>query len=236
MLPTDAAPFPQTFDCSDSKEKNSEKGQVSPIQTVTLGTKHTTNTKDFGFLPIPKRLQYDPDHPFGFSMTLNVLFAVAITLVVGNLHYSPPLLNELAEEFNVSQGVISTVPTLTQVGFALGIMFISPLGDLVRRRQLILCVLTACTVLLVLMAISPTVTLFQAFSFLLGLLSVAPQVLIPLAADLAPPDCRRKAISLLFSAMFAGIILARVLSGVLGSFSSSFRAVYYLAADRKSVV
>ncbi|TFK96574.1 major facilitator superfamily domain-containing protein [Pterulicium gracile] len=192
-------------------------------------------TKDFGFLPIPKRLQHHPNEAFNFTKTLNILFALAATLLIGNLNYSQPLLIQLADEFNVSQGVIASIPTLTQIGYALGVLLISPLGDLVRRRQLLLLVVVLSTFITVLMALAPNVLLFQVLSFFLGLSTVAPQVLIPLAADLAPPERRQTAVSIVLSALFAGIVVSRVLAGTIGSFAS-FRAVYWMASGLQVLV
>ena len=86
----------------------------------------------------PKRCRYDPDKPFIFSMPLNLLFAFAGAFTVANLYYSHPILNKLADDFNVSQERVSLIPTLAQAGYGSGLLFLCPLGDLFQRRPFIL--------------------------------------------------------------------------------------------------
>ncbi|KAL9617796.1 MAG: hypothetical protein Q9160_007450 [Pyrenula sp. 1 TL-2023] len=78
----------------------------------------------------PKRCRYDPRAPVKLTTWLNILFA--------NLYYAQPILNRLADEFNVSYEESSRIPTFAQAGYATGMAFICPLGDIVRRRPLTL--------------------------------------------------------------------------------------------------
>ena len=86
----------------------------------------------------PKRCRYDPDRPFEFSMPLNLLFGFAGCFTVANLYYSHPILNKLADDFHVDQERVSLVPTLAQTGYAGGLLFLCPLGDLFKRRAFVL--------------------------------------------------------------------------------------------------
>ena len=86
----------------------------------------------------PKRCRYDPANPPGFSMSLNLLFGFAATFTVANLYYNHPILNKLAESFEISNEKVSTVPTLMQAGYAAGLLFLCPLGDIFRRRAFVL--------------------------------------------------------------------------------------------------
>lgn len=86
----------------------------------------------------PKRCRYDPANPPGFSMPLNLLFGFAATFTVANLYYNHPILNRLAESFGVSNEQVSIVPTLMQAGYAAGLLFLCPLGDIFRRRAFVL--------------------------------------------------------------------------------------------------
>lgn len=86
----------------------------------------------------PKRCRYDPDKPFIFSMPLNLLFAFAGAFTVANLYYSHPILNKLADDFNVSQERVSLIPTLAQAGYGSGLLLLCPLGDLFPRRPFVL--------------------------------------------------------------------------------------------------
>lgn len=87
----------------------------------------------------PPRVRWDPDNPPKFSMALNVLFAFAGAFTVANLYYSHPILNIIAQDFNVPYEKASQIPTLMQAGYAVGLFFLCPLGDLLRRRPFVLC-------------------------------------------------------------------------------------------------
>ena len=86
----------------------------------------------------PERCRYDNDKPAPFSISLNLLFAFAATFTVANLYYNHPILNKLAEDFHVSNEQASLVPTLAQTGYACGLLFLCPMGDLVPRRPFVL--------------------------------------------------------------------------------------------------
>ncbi|KAI0056397.1 MFS general substrate transporter [Artomyces pyxidatus] len=183
---------------------------------------------DFGFLPIPRRLQYDPEHPAHFGLVLNVVFGLASTFIVANLYYCQPLLIQFSKSFGVSYDEISRIPTLVQAGYGTGLLLITPLGDLVRRRPLLLLVTFTSASLSICLAVTRSLAVFEAFSFLVGVSSVAPQILIPLAADLAPPSRRASAISIVLSGLLFGVLIARVVAGVIAQFTS-WRVVYYMA-------
>lgn len=114
-------------------------------------------------------------------------------------------------------------------------MLISPLGDLLRRRPLILCVTALSTFLTVGLSVTKSLAVFQALSFLVGVLTVTPQILIPLAADLAPEHKRASAISVVISGLLLGILIARVLAGVIAQFVT-WRVVYYFAIGVQGLV
>ncbi|KAG6877104.1 hypothetical protein C0993_010246 [Termitomyces sp. T159_Od127] len=112
--------------------------------------------------------------------------------------------------------------------YATGLLFIAPLGDLIRRRQLILGLIFLATTLSIGLAITNNVIAFEILSFLVGMTSVVPQILLPLAADLAPPNRRASAISIVLSGILFGILIARVLAGVVAEVTT-WRVVYYTA-------
>ncbi|KAF8633765.1 hypothetical protein AX15_001271 [Amanita polypyramis BW_CC] len=187
-----------------------------------------TFDKDFGFLPIPERLRYHPDKPFHFGLLLNVSFGIASTFTVANLYYCQPILIELSKSFHVTYNDISRIPTLLQAGYAAGLLLIAPLGDLVRRRQLILLLILISASLTIGLAITSSLAAFEVISFLVGVATATPQIVLPLAAELAPPERRATAISVVLSGLLFGILMARVLSGIIAQFTS-WRVVYYMA-------
>lgn len=112
---------------------------------------------------------------------------------------------------------------------------ISPLGDLVRRRPLILSTVILSTSLTIGLAVTDNLVVFETLSFIVGAVSVTPQILIPLVADLAPEKRRASAISIVFSGLLFGILVARVLAGIIAQFES-WRVVYYFAIGVQGLV
>ncbi|KIO30735.1 hypothetical protein M407DRAFT_222955 [Tulasnella calospora MUT 4182] len=191
--------------------------------------------RDFGFVPIPESRRYHPERTFHFTLALNIIFGFASTATVANLYYCQPLLVEFAQSFHVSEATVSSIPTITQAGYATGLLLISPLGDLVRRRGLLLLVLSASTLVAMGIALSHNLVSVQALSFFLGVTSVTPQILIPFAGDLAPPERRGTAISIVLSGLLLGIIFGRAIGGVIGDATSSWKNVYWIAVGLQAL-
>ncbi len=123
----------------------------------------------------------------GMSRGRTLLFAVAGGAAVGNLYWSQPLLDDIASSLGTSSAVAGLLVTLTQVGYALGILLVVPLGDVLDRRRLVPAVLVASAVMLLGAALAPTFAVLLVALALVGLTTVAGQLLIPLAGDLADP-------------------------------------------------
>jgi hypothetical protein len=87
---------------------------------------------------MPPWCRWNPESPPVFSLPMNVLFAFAGTFTVANLYYNHPILNILARDFDVAYETASRVPTLMQAGYATGLLFLCPLGDVFKRRQFVL--------------------------------------------------------------------------------------------------
>ncbi|KAK0191570.1 MFS superfamily [Armillaria mellea] len=203
-----------------------------------MGFKMSTSgsRKDFDFIPIPQRLCYDPKRPFPeFGIGRILLFAFACTFVVANLYYCQTLLFQFSEEFGVLYKESSRAVTLVHAGYAVGLFFIAPLGDLLRRRQLILGLVFCSTTLMLCLALVPVWNAFLALSFLAGTINVATQILIPLAADVVHPARRFFFLSILISALVMGMLVARVLAGVITEYAD-WRMVYYLAVGVQVIV
>jgi predicted MFS family arabinose efflux permease len=114
-------------------------------------------------------------------------------------------------------------------------LFITPLGDLVRRRPLIIITVTLALAFTIGLAVTQNIEAFEALSFIVGALSVAPQILIPLAADLVPHERRASAISIVFSGLLFGVLVARVIAGIIAQFVT-WRVVYYFAIGVQALV
>ena len=164
----------------------------------------------------------------GISRALTLLFAVAGGAAVGNLYWAQPLLEEMATAFGVSQAVAGLLVTVTQVGYAVGIFLVVPLGDVLDRRRLIPVVLLASGAALFGAALAPTWVAALVALTVVGLTSVGAQLLIPLAGDLAVPARRGKVVGTIVSGVLVGILLSRTISGVVADLLG-WRAIYVLA-------
>ncbi len=163
------------------------------------------------------------------------VLAAACGLTVANLYYSQPLLATIGQSFHVSARQAAFISTLTQFGYALGLLLIVPLGDRVERRRLILSMLGAVTLLLVLVALAPSITWLAWTSFILGVVGIVPQLLVPLAASLAPSLDRGRVVGRVMSGLLIGILLARTVSGVVGA-HGGWRLMYWVAAGTMLVL
>lgn len=155
--------------------------------------------------------------------------ALASGLVVANNNYAQPLVAAIAETFDASTASVGLVVTSSQIGYALGLALLVPLGDLIERRRLLLFVLAATTFSLVAMALSPTWQILGAAALLVGVSSVVGQVLVPFAATLAGPGEQGKVIGNVMTGLLLGILLSRVVAGLVAQVAG-WRAVFWLAA------
>jgi predicted MFS family arabinose efflux permease len=166
---------------------------------------------------------------FVLTKSLILLMAVICGVCVANLYYIQPLEAQVASEFRVSQGMAGIAATMTQVGYAVGLVFLVPLGDILERRDLILRMLVLVAASLLAAAISPSYGVFLPAMFAIGLTTIVPQLIVPFAAHLSRPEARGKVIGDVMSGLLIGILLSRAFSGLLGS-GFGWRRVYLCAA------
>lgn len=161
--------------------------------------------------------------------------AVCTGLIVANLYYCQPLILLIAKDFGIKPGQAGSLNYITQLGYAAGLLFIVPLGDLVERKKQILIVNALTVISLILAAIAPAFFMLQIASFCLGFTTVVPQLILPLAAHLAEPERRGKVIGTVMSGLLLGILLSRTVSGILGD-KMGWRSVYWTAAAICSII
>lgn len=148
---------------------------------------------------------------------------------MANIYYAQPLLDSIAQDLRISPFAIGLVGTLTQVGYALGLSFIVPLGDLIDRRRLIVCQGMSSVAALMRVATARNEAILFTSLAVMGLLAVAVQVLVAFAAMLATPAERGKVIGMVTSCVVTGILAARFIAGLLADLGG-WRAVYLTSA------
>ena len=163
------------------------------------------------------------------SRPLVLLMAVAAGVSVANLYYSQPLLDLIGRDLHIGSSAVGILVTVTQLGYAAGLLFVLPLGDLLERRTLIVGMTLATVVALVLTAFAQNEVWLLSMLLVVGLLSVVAQVVVPLAAALASDDDRGSVVGTVMSGLLIGILLARTLAGLLAEVGG-WRSVYLVAA------
>lgn len=166
---------------------------------------------------------------------LVLLFALCCGAIVANLYYAQPIIELIAPDVGLSAERASLIVSLTQIGYALGLLFLVPLADLLESRRLMLITTAAALLCLLAAAFANQPDLFLGLALLIGLSSVSVQMLIPLAANLAPEASRGRVVGNIMSGLLLGILLARPLASVVaGEFG--WRAVYLMAAALMLVI
>ena len=155
--------------------------------------------------------------------------ALTCGLVVANIYYNQPLLAAIGRTFHLSDSSASLVATATQVGYTLGMLFVVPLGDMLERKNLILLMLLGAAACLGLAAFAPSFALLAGASVLLGICSAVPQLLLPMAAHLAPEADRGRIVGRIMSGLLIGILASRTVSGYVGA-HLGWRAMFEIAA------
>jgi predicted MFS family arabinose efflux permease len=154
------------------------------------------------------------------SKLITLLLAVACGLIVANLYYAQPLVGPISASLGLSPEAAGLVVTMAQMGYVAGLLLIVPLGDLVENRNLVLCVVGVAALALFGAALSTQPLPFLLASLVIGLGSVAVQILIPYAAHLAPEAARGRVVGDVTTGLMIGIMLARPASSFITSISS----------------
>jgi len=163
------------------------------------------------------------------SSRMIFLFSLTSALAVANVYSAQPLLESIAASLQVSTGTIGTVVTATQSGYALGLIFLVPLGDCVNRKKLVITQLLLSVVALITAAVAPDLMTLLCAMLLVGLMAVVTQLMVAWAAMLASPEQRGQVVGSVTSGIVIGILLARFVSGMIADLAG-WRAVYLTAA------
>lgn len=154
------------------------------------------------------------------STGMTFLLAAACGLIAANIYYAQPLAGPISAALGLSPQAAGLVVTLTQIGYGAGLLLVVPLGDLVENRKLALIMIGVATLGLLGAAVSSSAAPFLAASLLIGLGSVAVQVLVPYAAHMAPEAVRGRVVGNVMSGLMLGIMLARPVSSFVAELSS----------------
>ena len=169
------------------------------------------------------------DNEIVMTKFLAILFAVCSGLAIGNLYWAQPLLVQIMDGFGLPAANGGLLVTAIQIGYAMGILFILPLGDFVRRKRMIALVMVLSVLALVSCAISPSFIILSLSLFSMGIVTISGQIILPLAGDLSREDERGHIVGIVSSGITTGILFSRFASGIIAGFWG-WRSVYVIAA------
>lgn len=177
--------------------------------------------------PSQSQAEHQPDAAIPGWLVL--FLAVACGIIVANLYYAQPLIGLIRTDIGLSSGAAGLIVTLTQIGYAAGLLFIVSLGDVVENRKLVFGGLLFTAAALGVVAWAQNATLFLIASMLVGIGSVAAQILVPYASHLAPEASRGRVVGNVMSGLLLGIMLARPISSLVADWLG-WRAIFWLSA------
>lgn len=165
----------------------------------------------------------------GIPSGLMWMLAIMAGVSVANLYYCQPLLNMIREDLRLTEFEVNLMPVCTQVGYALGLLFIIPMGDMYNRRKTMTwCAMILC-VSLICIGVSNNIWLLLTASLVTGFFSVIPQMFTPFASLYSKPNEKERKVGMILSGLLVGILGSRVLSGFIGH-ALGWRAMYVIAA------
>ena len=165
------------------------------------------------------------------GLPARILWTLAIVagISVANLYYNQPLLNVIRHELGVSEFKTNLIAMITQIGYALGLLFIVPLGDLYHRKKIILTNFTLLIFSLIAIAAAPNIYVIWGASFVTGVCSMMPQIFVPIASQFSRPENKGRNVGVVISGLLTGILASRVISGFVGEVLG-WREMYFIAA------
>jgi predicted MFS family arabinose efflux permease len=174
---------------------------------------------------------FTSDSVLSSSMTryVTLLFAVACGMSVANIYFAQPILDNLSSEFGIDHSTIGILITITQIFYAVGLLMLVPLGDILNQRRLIIGQMLLSMIALVIVGTASSSTVLFAGMALVGLLSVVTQTLVAFTATMAAPAERGRVVGVITSGIVIGILFARSISGILTDLAG-WRSVYLVSA------
>nr|WP_287846012.1 MFS transporter [Prevotella sp.] len=165
----------------------------------------------------------------GIERSLLLTMAVIAGLTVANCYYNQPLLEMIRHDMGVSQHAANLITVVTQIGYALGLCFLIPMGDLYSRRRIIVINMSVAAVMAVIIAFAQKVWIVWGASLLLGACSVIPQFFIPIAGQYSEKKNKSRNMGIVLSGLLTGILASRVVSGYVGEWLG-WREMFIIAA------
>lgn len=157
------------------------------------------------------------------------LMAIACGLCAGANYYSQPLIHSIQLYFNMPESQVALTVTFAQVSYALGLLFIVPMGDIVNKIKFIPWLMFCAAIGLLMCAFAVNLPMLWVGTIITGLFSVAAQVLIPLATMAVKPEKTGEVVGFLMSGLLVGLLLSTSLAGLLSNLFN-WKLIYFVSA------
>lgn len=165
----------------------------------------------------------------GIPRSVLLMMAVIAGLTVANCYYNQPLLELIRHDIGITEQSANLITVITQIGYALGLFFLIPLGDMFSPKKLILANMSIAAVMAIVMAVAQNVWMLWGASLLIGACSVIPQFFIPIAGQFSAPKNKSRNMGIVLSGLLSGILTSRVISGYIGEWLG-WREMFLVAA------
>lgn len=165
----------------------------------------------------------------GIPRSMLVMMAIVSGFTVANLYYNQPLLELIRTDIGIGEIAANMITVITQIGYALGLFFIIPMGDLYSRRKILIVNMLIAAVMGVTIGVADNVWLIWIASIFLGACSVTPQLFIPIAGQYSKPENKARNMGFVLSGLLTGILVSRVISGFVGEYLG-WREMFFIAA------
>lgn len=165
----------------------------------------------------------------GIPRSMLLMMATMAGFTVANCYYNQPLLELISAELHISHAHANLITVVTQIGYALGLFFIIPMGDLFSRRRIIIVNMLTAAIMALTISVTNSVWLIWLASLVIGASSVIPQLFIPMAGQFSEPKNKSRNMGIVLSGLLTGILASRVVSGFIGEWFG-WRTMFVLAA------
>ena len=165
----------------------------------------------------------------GIPRSVLLMMAVIAGLTVANCYYNQPLLELIRHDIGITEQSANLITVITQIGYALGLFFLIPLGDMFSPKKLILANMSIAAVMAIVMAVAQNVWMLWGASLLIGACSVIQQFFIPIAGQFSAPKNKSRNMGIVLSGLLTGILTSRVISGYIGEWLG-WREMFLVAA------
>ncbi len=165
----------------------------------------------------------------GIPRGVLLMMSVVGGLTVANLYYNQPLLEEMRASLGVGEVEANLITVITQIGYALGLLLIVPMADMVSRRKIVVTNMSVAVVMAVLIALASNIWVVWIASLVIGACSVVPQIFVPMAGLFSRPENKSRNMGFVLSGLLTGVLAARVISGYLGGWLG-WRVMFGIAA------